>query len=361
MNAAVKPTVRPADVEAREPRTIGAEEPVHDGYPGALLAHLDVSVVVPTWRRPDLLRTCLDALVRQDYDPARYEIVVCDDGPDDATRTTVDAFAAAQAGRGLAIRYVPVTATQGPAGARNAGWRAARAPLIAFTDDDTQPATDWLRAGVAALQRADAAAGRIVVPLGDAPTDYERDASGLARAEFATANAFVRRTLLAQTGGFDERFTAAWREDSDLQFTLLRAGAEVVRADDALVVHPVRPARWGVSLSQQKKSRYDALLFRKHPALYRQRIASGPPLLYYAILCAALWVLVALLFDRADVAAAAAAVWFVLTAGFCVYRLRGTRLSVAHMAEMAWTSVWIPFLSIYWRLNGAVRYRVWFL
>ncbi|PXW27569.1 glycosyltransferase [Paraburkholderia caballeronis] len=357
----MRPAVRPADVEAREPRTIGASEPVNDGYPGALLAHLDVSVVVPTWRRPDLLRTCLDALVRQDFEPSRYEIVVCDDGPDDATRATVDAFAAEHRPRGVALRYVAVTATQGPAGARNAGWRAARAPLIAFTDDDTQPAADWLRAGVAALDRADAAAGRIVVPLDEQPTDYELDASGLAHAEFATANAFVRRTLLVQTGGFDERFTAAWREDSDLQFTLLRAGAEVVRADDALVVHPVRPARWGVSLAQQKKSRYDALLFRKHPQLYRQRISSGPPLLYYAILCAALWGLVALLFDRVDVALGALAVWLVLTAGFCVRRLRGTRRSVAHVAEMAWTSLWIPFLSIFWRLNGAVRYRVWFL
>jgi glycosyltransferase involved in cell wall biosynthesis len=318
-------------------------------------------VVVPTYRRPDLLRTCLDALVRQDYDPARYEIIVCDDGPDDATRHTVEAFAGEHAARGLAIRYVAVTATQGPAGARNAGWRAARAPLIAFTDDDTQPDAGWLRAGVAALERADAAAGRIVVPLEAEPTDYERDASGLARAEFATANAFVRRARLAQTGGFDERFTAAWREDSDLQFTLLRAGAQVIRADDALVVHPVRPARWGVSLAQQKKSRYEALLFRKHPQLYRQRIASGPPLLYYAILCAVLWVLVALLFERYDVALAACAVWLVLTAGFCVYRLRGTRRSLAHIAEMAWTSIWIPFLSIYWRLHGAIRYRVWFL
>jgi len=357
----MSPATRPADIEAREPRTIGAGEPVRDGYPGALLAHLDVSVVVPTWRRPDLLRTCLDALVKQDYDPSRYEIVVCDDGPDDATRHTVEAFAAEHLPRKLAIRYVAVTATQGPAGARNAGWRAARAPLIAFTDDDTQPASGWLRAGVAALERADAAAGRIVVPLADAPSDYERDASGLAHAEFATANAFVRRARLAQTGGFDERFTAAWREDSDLQFTLMRAGARLARADDALVVHPVRPARWGVSLAQQKKSRYEALLFRKHPELYRQRIATGPPLLYYAILCAALWVLVALLFDRRDVALAAAGVWFLLTAGFCAYRLRGTRLTVAHIAEMAWTSVWIPFLSIYWRLDGAVRYRVWFL
>ena len=80
------------------------------------------------------------------------------------------------------------------------------------------------------------------MPLPERPTDYEADASGLARAEFATANVFVKRAALALVNGFDERFTSAWREDSDLQFALLATGGRIVRAPDALVIHPVRPA-----------------------------------------------------------------------------------------------------------------------
>ncbi|SDE36537.1 glycosyltransferase family 2 protein [Paraburkholderia lycopersici] len=353
--------MRPADVELREPRPIGAEEPRFDGYAGALLEHLRIAVVVPTYHRATLLGQCLTALCAQDLSPDDYEIVVCDDGPDDETRATVERMAAMQAARGLAIRYVPVRATQGPAAARNAGWRAARAPLIAFTDDDTIADPGWLRAGLAALAHAQAAAGRIVVPLGVAPSDYERDASGLAHAEFATANAFVQRATLSQIGGFDERFTAAWREDSDLQFALLQAGASVVRADDAVVVHPVRPARWGVSLAQQRKSRFEALLFRKHPALYRERIGAGPPLLYYAVLISVLVLLASLAWGQPRVALAAFAAWIACTAAFCVRRLRGTRRDALHVAEMIWTSLWIPFLSIFWRLQGAASYRVWFL
>jgi GT2 family glycosyltransferase len=251
-------------------------------------------------------------------------------------------------------------APRGPP-ARNAGWQQARSPLIAFADDDTLPDPHWLSAGVAALAHgAAAASGTIVVPLPALPTDYEADASGLERAEFATANAFVARTFLVSTGGFDERFTSAWREDSDLQFTLMQAGGEIVRAPEAVVVHPVRPARRGVSIAQQKKSQFDALLYKKHPQLFRSRIRTTPPLLYYAILCAALASLVAALAGDLPAALTAMVAWLALTGYFCVMRLRGRDRSWRHIAEMAWTSIPIPFLSIYWRLYGAFRFKVFF-
>jgi len=353
---------RPIDVRGSFGNPHSEAEPIAAGYPGVLLAHLDVSVVVPTYRRPDMLASCLRALTEQDFPADRYEIVVCDDGPDEATRACVARIAGEQAERGLAVRYVPVTRTQGPAGARNAGWQHARSPVIAFTDDDTLPDPQWLQEGLAAIrQGAAAAAGRIVVPLPSSPTDYEADASGLERAEFATANVFVARSFLTMTGGFDERFTSAWREDSDLQFTLLQAGGKIVRASDAVVVHPVRPARWGVSISQQKKSQFDALLYKKHPELFKTRIRSSPPLLYYLILCAALAALIGIFVGDGNSVMLALFAWFALTAYFCAMRLRGKDRSLRHIAEMAWTSIPIPFLSIFWRLYGAVRYKVFFL
>jgi GT2 family glycosyltransferase len=327
-------------------------------------AQPDISIVVPTYRRPAMLASCLNALAAQQLDCTRYEIVICDDGPDEGgTREFVERFAADHAPRGLTVRYVPVTATQGPAAARNAGWRIARAALVAFTDDDTIPDPQWLAAGLAAANNtsADAVSGRIVMPLPEHPTDYELDASGLAHAEFATANAFVRRAALEATGGFDERFTAAWREDSDLQFTLLTTGCRIVLADDAVVVHPVRPARWGASLYQQKKSVFEALLFSKHPAMYRQHIDARAPLRYYAIVASAACALFAWLAGVGVPALCALLVWALLTAGFCARRLRDTRRDWRHLAEMVWTSLLIPFLSMYWRLYGAVRFKVMFL
>jgi glycosyltransferase involved in cell wall biosynthesis len=321
----------------------------------------DVSVVVPTYRRPAMLERCVRALAEQAYDPARYEIIVCDDGPDEATRACVQRLAASYAQSGPKIHYVPVTGSQGPAGARNAGWRASLARRIAFTDDDTIPDPQWLVNGVRALDEgADAVSGRIVVPLPDHPTDYELDAAGLANAEFATANAFATRAALERTGGFDARFTSAWREDSDLQFALMRAGFGIARAEDAMVLHPVRPARWGVCISQQKKSQFDALLYKKHPALFRERIRRGPPLLYYAMLAALVVVIVSLIADAPRIAALAAIASIAMTLWFAMRRLKTTSRTPAHIAEMLWTSAIIPYLSIYWRIRGAFKFRVFF-
>src|SRR5579884_2504543 len=107
------------------------------------------SVVVPTYRRPDLLDRCLAALVAQDLGPQAYEIVVADDAASEETGRQVERWATNDR---PALRYVPVRHAHGPAAARNAGWRAARGEVIAFTDDDTVPDPGWLREGVAALK-----------------------------------------------------------------------------------------------------------------------------------------------------------------------------------------------------------------
>lgn len=318
-----------------------------------------VSVVVPTFKRPALLDRCLAALAEQELDPGAYEVIVADDATCVATQRQVEGWAERVRS---AVRYVAVTEAHGPAAARNAGWRAARSDLVAFTDDDTVPDRGWLRAGLTAIaDGVTAAAGRVVMPLPPVPTDYQWNEAGLERAEFVTANCFVRRAALAEVGGFDERFTAAWREDSDLFFTLLERNWRVVQAPTAVVVHPIRPARWGVSLGQQRKSRFNALLYKKHPSLYSERIQPAPPWHYYRIALSLLVALLGVVGRRPRTALAATTAWVLLTARFCWQRLRGTSHTPSHVAEMLVTSVLIPPLSVYWRLRGALTFRVVFL
>jgi GT2 family glycosyltransferase len=322
-----------------------------------------VSVVVPTHERPQLLACCLDHLARQDLETSQFEIIVVDDGSSREASVANHAFAsrAARGRPGLAIHYLHSSDNLGPAAARNRGWRCARASVIAFTDDDTRPTVGWLREGLAALQRLDAVAGRILVPLPGDPTDYERDAAGLANAEFVTANCFVRTAMLRAIGGFDERYRMAWREDSDLQFELLRRGARIGCATGAVVVHPIRPAKWGVSVKQQKRVVFDALLYKKYPRDYRRWIRPQPPWQYYL----AVLLLIALAYSAflgyTPVATAAAIGWLAVTAAFCWRRLRATQKSPAHVLEMIATSALIPPVSVFWRLAGAWRYRVLFL
>jgi glycosyltransferase involved in cell wall biosynthesis len=317
-----------------------------------------VSVVVPTYKRPQLIHRCLGALLAQDLDAQDYEVIVADDGADDETRRVVEGWMMPQAPR---VRYIAVRGRHGPAAARNCGWRAAQGEIIAFTDDDCVPSPGWLSSGLAALTDDLAAVGgRIVIPLPPEPTDYELDAARLQTSEFVTANCFCRRAVLAEQGGLDENFRLAWREDSDLFFSLIERGYKVARAPQAVVTHPIRPASWGVSMRQQRKILFDALLYKKHPQLYRSRIRPGPPWRYYGTAGALLTALCAAAVGAGMVAAGAGALWGLMTGRMCLMRLRHTSHRIKHVAEMAVTSALIPPLAVFWRLFGAVKFRVVF-
>jgi glycosyltransferase involved in cell wall biosynthesis len=325
-----------------------------------------VSVVVPTYRRAEMLERCLKALVAQTFPADAFEIVVADDGPDEATRRLVREWALRTRGA-PEIRYVPVNATQGPAGARNRGWEIADSPIIAFTDDDTVPQPEWLVEGyqvILASPRHLAATGRVIVPLprDRAPTDYEKDLAQLGNAEFVTANCFVRRSALEAIGGFDERFTSAWREDSDLQFTLMKSlPGEIVKAPRAVVEHPVRHMTWIHNLRSHRKVLFDALLFKKHPELYRERIRRAPPWNYYVIVAALAGMMLGLLADSDIAMSVSFAVWLVLTTRFTLMRLEGTSQAREHVLDITLGSIAIPPVAVFWRLMGALRFRVLFL
>jgi GT2 family glycosyltransferase len=107
-----------------------------------------ISVVVCTYRRAEKLPACLDALARQTIRD-RVEVIVVDDGPDDAT--------AAVAAR-YDVRLVRHPENRGLAAARNTGIEAATAPIVAFTDDDCVPKDDWLEALLEAYDGSDAVA-----------------------------------------------------------------------------------------------------------------------------------------------------------------------------------------------------------
>jgi GT2 family glycosyltransferase len=97
-----------------------------------------VSVVVPSYRRPQSLARCLDALERQER-PAEETIVVIRAGD----------LASREVARARAARVV-VVQRRGVVAAMNAGLDACRGELIALTDDDAAPRPDWLARIVAA-------------------------------------------------------------------------------------------------------------------------------------------------------------------------------------------------------------------
>jgi glycosyltransferase involved in cell wall biosynthesis len=320
---------------------------------------MQISVVVPTYKRPWLLVRCVEALAKQQFDHRQFEIIIVSDGFDaDTEEALLDVIKKID----VQIRYFNLLVKMGPAAARNMGWKQAHAALIAFTDDDCIPDEGWLQAiydlHVAnGYPSAIAYAGKTIVPLPKTPTDYEKNISHLSEAEFITANCAVTKDALIKVGGFDERFTMAWREDSDLQFKLMREHITLIRNEGAIVIHPVRKASWGISLKDEKKGIFNSLLYKKYPELYKQKIQPSPPWNYYFIIISFLVFVAGLVASWQPAVIAGLTFWLGGTASFIANRLRGTPRSWEHTAEMIFTSVFIPFLSVYYRIYGAVKYR----
>jgi GT2 family glycosyltransferase len=318
-----------------------------------------ISVVVPTYKRPQLLMNCLVALSKQEMVKNDFEIIVVSDGPDEATRELMHGI------NHLVlpyVQYISLHVNSGPASARNAGWKKANGELVAFTDDDCHPSPGWLpalwNAYESYMSSAIAFSGKVVVPIPDTPTDYELNTSHLANADFITANCACSRYVLEKINGFDERFKVAWREDSDLEFKLIENNIPIIRVDDAVVIHPVRKAKWGVSIDEQRKTMFNALLYKKFPSLFRKKIQKHPAWNYYVILAGALLTLGGLLVRSKSLMMAGTLIYIVFTVAFIIKRLSQTSRSPKHVLEMIATSAVIPFVSIYWTLYGAFKYRV---
>jgi len=95
--------------------------------------------------------------------------------------------------------------------------------------------------------------------------------------------------------------------------------------------------------------------------LYRQKIQAAPPWHYYGIVGALLMFAGGLWGREQRVAFAGACLWAFLSGRFCWQRLEQTSRDRRHVAEMLVTSVLIPPLAIFWRIRGAIRFRVFFL
>ncbi len=86
-----------------------------------------VSVIIPTYRRPEQVRAAAESALAQTW--AELEVLIIADGPDPQTRAAVQ-------GLDPRLRYLELPENAGPAAARNAGVRASHGQWLAFLDDD---------------------------------------------------------------------------------------------------------------------------------------------------------------------------------------------------------------------------------
>jgi GT2 family glycosyltransferase len=227
---------------------------------------LEVSVVIAS-HRPDYIGALLAALLGQSAQTLPYEIIAACDYPVEGLRADFPQ-----------IIFLDVN-DRSISAKRNAGVRAARAGIVAFIDDDCVPAPDWIASGCAVLAahpECAAVEGLTTIENSAYAPPSLREYRRLEQPGFRTNNIFYRKDAFVGAGGFDERFTVQ-REDIDLAFSIIDKG-ETIRYDTSVrVMHRVRRGEPWDLLKNCVNRRFDPLLYRKHPARYREHIKSPFP------------------------------------------------------------------------------------
>jgi glycosyltransferase involved in cell wall biosynthesis len=242
-----------------------------------------LSVIVPTYNRLDVLKTCLECLETQRDPGTDYEVLVIDDGSTDGT---ADWLTRAQQKDALYphVRLLRQERNLGPAKARNRGVDAASGDVLVFVDSDIMVSDGFLRAHWRAhaenLLTPSIAVGPVLhVHSLDAKERRLRfhplfDAS---RAFFCTSNASVTCSYFRQYGRFDEDFCLYGWEDLECGERLRLAGHNRLRhvrlpwsADGALAFHYKPPFQLShiPRLVQQEEERglMGYLFYQKMPS-----------------------------------------------------------------------------------------------
>lgn len=201
-----------------------------------------VSVIVPVFNNSEALKKCLFALENQTYQKHLYEVIVVDNDSDENIQEVVSKFPQS---------FMIEEKQQGSYKARNKGISMAKGQIIAFTDADCIPDSDWIEKGVEKLLD-NSECGLVVGQIKfyyknpDKPTAVEfydsiifLNQKKYVEEKFgATANIFTWASLFQTVGLFDADLKSSG--DREWGNRVHASGYKIIYAQYACVHHPAR-------------------------------------------------------------------------------------------------------------------------
>lgn len=232
---------------------------------------MEISVIIPTYNRLELLKNQVDAVMNQTLPSNQYEVIVVNDGSSDGTKDYLDQVAAKH-DHFIALHQQ----NGGPAKARNQALRQAKGSIIAFTDDDCEVANNWLE--IIANELTDGLVGLQGLTYTDranvTPLTHQID-NETGHNSVPTCNAAYRKELLLQIGGFDESFPYPHNEDADVSWRMQEIG-EVPFCKEMKVYHPPRLDKFSKVAQRMKILESEFTLYHKNPQLYQKYRDKNP-------------------------------------------------------------------------------------
>ncbi|MGP3535444.1 glycosyltransferase family 2 protein [Microbacterium sp. RD1] len=233
---------------------------------------VDVSVVIPTHQRADLVGRAITSAFSQTAPPA--EVIVVDDARDAATERVVRLLMQEHP---HTLVYLPVdpARTAGASASRNAGVAVASQRLIAFLDDDDWWDERYLEQATAARARRNA--DLVVTPswmVVDGVAEEWAQPSPEAFAGFrpgvSGSNLLITRDAFDSVSGFD---TGMWvMNDVDFFVRLRERGVAAVAAPERLVFHEGRGDGHLTSASERRAQGLEHFLAVHGPRMDRSAV-----------------------------------------------------------------------------------------
>lgn len=226
------------------------------------------SVVIPSRRRNEDLRKCLDLLAEGQQKGfslniesklTTYEVIVSDDGRNGEARLLInDKYPWAHWIQGP---------KKGPAANRNNGANYAKGNWLVFTDDDCLPSSQWLLMYYNKLNEFpdSIALEGAIHPVGEMEASFTHCPINFDGGCFWSANIALTKELFFRIGGFDENFPYAASEDQEFYYRCKDVVTPIF-VRDAVVEHPVRDVNFWEFVSRAKKVTVSWIYFQEKHA-----------------------------------------------------------------------------------------------
>ncbi len=236
---------------------------------------MDISIVIPTFNRREMVRRTLETLFAQTFPADKYEVIVVVDGSTDGTAAMLRTLKPA-----CRFRVIEQE-NRGLAGARNTGFREADAGLVLFLDDDMMCDQGLVAAHVAAHETTcQLVAFGVIFLSADSPPSlaaecFNREIGAFhlrqnqsgrkawQQIECVFSNTSLSRASLIEAGGFDETFRM--REDLELGARLCNAGLHAWYINSAVAYHCYNKNIDDLVQDAEAFATADVMFARKHP------------------------------------------------------------------------------------------------
>lgn len=231
------------------------------------MKNIKAAITLGAYNEENNIGKFLDAALRQTYMPS--EIIIVDDGSTDKTAEIVKKYAASHP----IIKYI-YQKNSGPACARNNAWKNSNADVCVFTDGDCVPKENWIEELIKPLEDDSVAAAgggyetinkdKILARFIGYEIDYRYRNIGKEITAHGTYNLAVKKNVLKEVGGFDEKYKRPSGEDWDLTYRISQK-YKIIFVRSAIVGHNHPEKFWPYMKNQYFRGLDRIRVYKDHP------------------------------------------------------------------------------------------------